>query len=192
MRSFARVLLAFALLGSAFAQAQTATITVTPSSQTTAVGSNVLVSVSIAGLLDGVAPSLGAFDLNLLFDPSILSVSNFSFGTGLDVLGLGSVQFSDVTTPGLLSIGEISLDLPADLNTLQSGAFALFTVTFQAVGTGVSALGLDINALSDAYGEALAATTINGSVSAVPLPAAVWLLLSGVLGVCGFSRRRRA
>jgi len=64
------------LLGAAPAQA--ILLAFTPSSQTVVSGSTASVSLSIAGL-DG-ATALGGFDLDLSFNPAILSLLGMSFG----------------------------------------------------------------------------------------------------------------
>jgi hypothetical protein len=186
-----RLLCALALSAAA-ASANAATISIDPSSQSSVVGSTVSATVRIADLTSGTAPALGGFDLNLSFNSSVLSFTGLAYGSGLDVLGLGSLQFSDTATAGLLNVGEISFDEVADLNSLQGDAFALFTVTFQAIAAGTSGLNLQINSLADANGLALTAATADGSVGVapVPLPAAAWLLFSGLAGLAGISRRR--
>ena len=185
-------LLSILALSIAATCANAASISIEPASQTTTVGSSLSTTIRISDLSAGSAPSLGAFDLNLAFDSAVLSFSGLSYGSGLDVLGLGSIRFSDTSAPGVLNIGEISLDAEADLNTLQNGAFDLFTVTFQAIGAGTSTLNLQINSLADAAGLDLSASTTNASVSVapVPLPAAAWLLMSGLVGLMGTARRR--
>jgi hypothetical protein len=121
-------------------------------------------------------------------------VGGITFGTGLDVLGLGlNFQGFDDTVAGLVNAFDVSLDSIADLNSLQPGAFTLFTVTFNAMSEGASLLGLTANALSSAEGSSLAAAALNGSsvsvVAPVPLPAAAWLLISGLAGAGVFRRK---
>jgi predicted extracellular nuclease len=170
-----------------------AMITVSPSSQQIAVGEVASVTVSVSDLVNGAAPSLGTFDIDLDFNPAVLSFNGWTFGTGLDVLGLGSLQGSGPVGPGLLNFFEVSLDSVADLNSLQLDAFNLFTVTFNAIAAGTSGLTLHVNALGDAEGLALPADLHNGDVAVapVPLPGALWLLTSALAAVGGVGLGRR-
>lgn len=137
----------FAGLACVGVQAQT--LTVTPSAQTVDVGDAVSVDLRISGLGDGAAPSVGVFDIDFTFDPSLLSFSTVSYGTGLDVLGLGSLQ---ATTPGAgtVNLFELSFDTADDLNAFQSDSFTLATLTFNTLAFGASQLTLSLNAVGDA------------------------------------------
>lgn len=162
-----------------------------PSGQVVGVGDAPSVDLVISGLGDGVAPSVGTFDLDVNFDAGVLNLSSVVFGTQLDVLGLGSLQFS---TPGagLVNLFELSFDLPVDLDTLQSSSFVLATLTFDALAVGASGLTITLNALGDAEGNALGADLGSGSITVsraavpVPEPAVLPLLALGVLGVMGW------
>jgi hypothetical protein len=183
MRYLFRTLLALAFVITSSAQA--AVISIDPGSITAGVGDTVILSVNIADLVAGGPPSVGAFDLDVSYNASVLSLTGSSFGTGLDVLGLGSVQTADTSAPGLANFFEVSLDSIADLNALQPGAFALLTLTFQAIGGGASPIGLVLNSLADATGAALAASVTGGvvTVNAVPLPSTAWLVLAAIAGL---------
>jgi hypothetical protein len=173
-------------------EASAAMLTVSPQASSATVGAPIAVDVLVSGLVDGAAPSLGAYDVAVAFDGAVLALSGVDFGSGLDLAGLGSIRNFDATVAGTVSVFEVSLDEIAALDLLQSGSFRLFTLLFDASAVGTSALSLSINALGDAAGSALTAGVTNStvSVSAVPLPAAAWLLLSGIGGL-GMLRRRR-
>lgn len=182
-----------ALLGiCAVAPGHAAVVVIDPATTSAIVGQSLLVNVDISDLVDGAAPSLGAFDIEVNFDPAVLAFTQLTFGDGLNVLGLGGNPQEVTEGAGAVSAFELSLDSPDDLNTLQPGAFTLFTLTFQAISAGTANLSLTLNSLADAEAFEIAATSIGSSieVAPVPLPAAVWLLLSGLLGLAGIGGGR--
>jgi hypothetical protein len=119
--------------------------------------------------------------------------------TPKDLFSLGSVTS---TTPGAGSVNvfELSLDSPSDLNGLQASAFTLVSLTFNTIAVGTSPLGLTVNALGDADGNALVATTEPGSVTVtgpttVPELDTIWLLATGTISLAmrrAFDRRGSA
>jgi hypothetical protein len=194
------VLIALTLIAAA-GPAQAISIDVVPSTQTVDLGDVVSVALTISGLGDLTAPSLGTFDLDLSFDTGILGFVGATFGDPtlgdqLDLFGLGSLT---AATPGAggVNLFQLSLDTIEDLDTLQAGAFTLATLTFNTVGAGTSALGLSLNTLGDAAGAPLLATLGAGSVTvnrgAVPVPAPATLLSFGIglAAVAGLARRGR-
>jgi len=162
--------------------AQAITVSVTPAEQTISLGSTVSVGISIDGLGDGIAPSVGTFDIDLGFDPALLSLTNVEFGTQLDVLGLGSIQ-SFSSAEGSVNLFELSLDSTSDLNAFQAPSFTLATATFSSLGSGLSLLSLNFNALGDALGAPLVASTANGLVTVIPEPSSAALIMMGIVAL---------
>ena len=160
-----------ALFSSVWANA--VTLDLLPASSSVHLGDSVQVGLRISGLGEGTAPSLGAYDFLLAFNPAVLGFGGFTFGDSilgnLDLMGFGTVAGFDSATPGQLNVFEISLDLTGDLDTLQAGAFALGTISFNTLGNGTSGLQFTSAAFSDAAGNPLSVQLGSGSVS-VPEP----------------------
>ncbi|MGF1527819.1 MAG: cohesin domain-containing protein [Candidatus Competibacterales bacterium] len=160
--------------------AQGAMIDIDPANTTVTEGENFDVDINVADLGDGVAPSLGAFDLTLAFTNNLAFVSA-AFGDQLSP----SVS---TTTPGANSVNftEVSLLDAITLDLAQAASFTLLTATFQALAPGVA--GIDFagvnDLLVDAAGDALADVDFTGaSVTVemadpgqVPLPSTLLLL----------------
>jgi hypothetical protein len=163
-------------------------------STTVSQGTQAAVTLSIAGLGGGTA--LGAYDVNVGFNPSLLSFSSATYGDPrlgdqLNLEGFGTVT---ATTPGTgtVELFELSLDFPSVLTSSQAQAFTLVSLDFNTIGIGSSSLLLSSNALADQYGNSLTASLQNGSVTvtrSVPEPGTLGLLGMGLL-VSRFGRRR--
>lgn len=174
--------------------AQAVIIKVTPMQSNTVTGSVVGVNLDITGLGQDSAPSVGGYDIGLSFDPSILKLKAVYFGDPLlgdqlDLFGLGSLQLMSPQA-GMVNLVQISLDLPADLDAMQAQAFTLARIEFDAIGVGTTTLGLQLNALADANGDALSAQLQGGLLgvagggsepgTSVPEPDTAILLLAGL------------
>jgi hypothetical protein len=173
------------------APVQAITIDLVPELQAVDLNTPVSVDVTISGLGDATAPSLGSFDLNILYDPNILSFSGssgISFGQQLDLFNLGSVQMIDNSTLGIVNLLQVSLDFADDLNSLQLSSFTMATLTFDTLFEGVSPLSVTANALGDANGNPLTAD-LNGaeikvtSTATIPEPTTGFLLAMGLAGL---------
>jgi hypothetical protein len=167
-------------------------LSIVPEQDAFRVGATGIVDVVASGLTHAVdGGSIGGYDLNVSFDPSLLAYSSTTFGTGLNVSGLGDIQSSGVSAPGQLETLEVSFDTAQALAALQPNSFVLFSLAFTGLAPGTSALTLGTLSMSDAGGNPLGADVHDASVNVtpVPLPAAVWLLLSAVGGAYGVTLR---
>jgi len=190
MRGFVlSVVLTISILLSS-ASAMAITIGFNPTDQIVNVGAPVSVGLTISGLGDFATPSLSTFDLDVLFDPTILAFSTAVFGDQLDLFGTGSIQKITPGT-GAVNLFELSLELPGDLDNLQKGSFTLAMLTFDTLALGTSPLSISINTLGDAEGQGLIADTQVGSVAAVPEPGTLLLISSGLAGVAYLRRRSK-
>lgn len=133
----------------------------------TAVQGNPLdVEVLILGLGDGATPSLGAFDLTLSWDPTVLGFNSIGFGGALGDEAMGEALTGVVNNPDNAMVSEVSLLLPADLIANQSDTFTLFTVTFDTIMTGSTPLDLTPNdPLADELGLPLTAEFIGANIT---------------------------
>ncbi len=170
------------------------TISFDPVDQDVLSGEQAFVDIVISGLGDYTPPSLGMFDLDILFDPTVLSFNSAVYGDPVlgDQLDLsGFVSYTN-TIPeyGNVNLFELSFDSPYDLDTWQAGSFTLATLSFDTLALGSSSLDVYINSLSDAWASPLYATVQSGNVNVVPEPGTLLLVGSG-LAVIGFLRKRK-
>ncbi len=180
-------ILAIGLL-SASSAAQAISLSFDPPSHDVPVGSPVAVNLVISGLADAAAPSLGSFDLDLVYDPLLLVLTGVAFGDPvlgdqLDLAGFGSISGFDGSLAGTLNLFEISIDLVTDLDALQAGSFTLATLSFDALAAGTSFLEIASASLKlgDSLGDPLSSDLTPGSITVIPEPAAVTLTLIGIL-----------
>ena len=151
-----------------------------PSAPTVTPGDLLSVDVFISGLGNGVPPSVGAFDLDIAFDPGILTPIAVVFGPFLGDPSLFEALVStDFSIPGIADIAETSLLHSAELDALQPSNFSLATLTFAAIGSGQSLLSFvgDVR-VDDAFGIKLA----------IPEPGTALLLALGLLALLQFTR----
>lgn len=184
---FHTLLAAIAALYLTCGQVQAATISLNPASQSVSLGNQISIQLNMDFSGD---PTLGG-GVDILYNSSLLSFASFSFDAGLG------------DDPLLQRQPDV---LPGTLNGLAFGNFdglsgpsIVGTLIFNTIGAGVANFTLAENVLP-AGGFFSAATfdqqavTYSGAsvnVTAVPLPAACWLMLSG-LGVLGGLRKRMA
>ena len=188
--------------------AQAVTLDLNPLNQSVTVGETVSIDVQISGLGDMTTPSLQAFDLNINFDPTLLSFSSATFGdptlgdlVGLpDPLNLGPVMGTDDSIPGVVAINEVSF-APADDFNVQPDSFILATLDFIAISPGTSNLDLDVLDLVDTALQPIPVMGIPGSTTVIVMARSVTtpepgfdifgLTLLLVLGGYSFAQRQK-
>ncbi len=183
---FGHIALGIIIVVAMVAHGQAAIVEIAPATQTATVGGTASIDIIVDGLAAGGPDSLGAFELNLSYDPAVLTFDAVLFGSLLGDESLGeSIRITDDTTPGLLRLAEVSLLTPIELDVLQPASFTLATVAFIGASLGHSVLNLSGVVLSDSLGTSIPVSgtvPANGAsvhVTAIPEPTgcAVWLLL---------------
>jgi len=152
-------------------------ITTTPSETTVTSGDTLMLDISTPGL----GTTLGAFDITISYDPTLLSfnAAATNFGTSLgDTTLFEAIAFAQGTSPGSIEIAETSLLSTDDLASLQAGGppFDLADLSFTALGSGPADF------------EVVSAVGVTGNV---PEPASWSLLLAGLPLVAALRRRQR-
>lgn len=138
-------------------------ISVVPSSQSLTLSDLVSVDIVASDLGNGGPDSISAYDIELVFDPTILQFNSFALGNNLDLGILGSFG-SEQNLGTSIKVDEVSFESSVDLDSLQAASFTLFTLNFSAIGTGTSMLMSNILSISDASGfNLLNPNTINNS-----------------------------
>jgi hypothetical protein len=171
----------------AWSTSTAAVVTHTPTTAATIAGAPVVVDVRISDL--GAGNSLGAFDLDLGYDPALVSFSSVAFGPALGNPALfEALTGVSAALPGVIDFSEVSLLTPAELAAAQGSSFSLATLTFMGVGTGTAAFSiLGTSILSDAFGRPLPISPLKP----IPEPESVFPLGLGLAALTALRRQRR-
>ena len=168
-----------------------ATLSITPSTQTKFVGQSASVDVELSGSL------VGAFDLDVSWNSAIVSFSSIDFSSELGIFNVETL--GDFTAlANSINAYNVSLLSVAELGALQGDPVLLFTLNFTALSVGISPVNITlVNSLGDENGiQVDPLTIVNGEIKVInrdggeiPEPA-TYLLFSGGLAILAVLRRR--
>ena len=133
------------------------------------------VDLQISDLGQLAAPSLGAFDINLEFDATALTLKDIILGDQLNLGGFGILSGSTPTATGV-NVFVNSLDFPGVLDSTQADRFTLATFSFIPQQAGLVNFDLAVNDLGDSLGNPLFPTTLDGTsvlIAGAPPPTPV-------------------
>jgi hypothetical protein len=159
----------------------------------------VSLDIVVSGLGNFGPDSLGAFDVFMGYDATVLSFSGYSLNNLLGDLGGQAIDSSAGDLGGSVNIAEVSLLAAAMLDALQPDEFILASLNFDvldlAIGATTELSILPGAVLSSAFGQPLSVTgglsaTIEGR-AAVPLMGTLWLLLGGFISWSAARRLRK-
>ncbi len=161
------------------------------------------------GLLSG---SLGVFDVNAVGDTFVLpadgsltvTASGFTDGFPNGVYPLTRVASQGAPVLEFLSIGSTAADFAVNFQDTNAGVLSpfssscevdatsgiCFVALFDESGTGNDIATASLGISGDLSDENLG--TILYEFSVVPVPAAVWLFGTALIGLIGFGKRRRS
>jgi len=175
----------FTMLGVLVTTAEAATVSLIPNFTQTSVGDTVTLSIEgsdFTGNTDG-----GSFQTT--WDPAVLQLAGFSVAN--PPWDLSFVSDSN-PNDGLLDTFSVGTSLAGGTGQ----AFSIGTLTFDVVGEGTTLVSMIDDPVFGGWSQpgTVPITVIyeGATVTAVPVPAAVWLFGSGLLGLVGISRRKKA
>ena len=190
------VLSLFVLLAAASAHA-IPVLQFNPSDSEGSVGDTIEVDLLVDLTASGY---LGGYDISFTFDTSVVNLIDVVFGSGLDVPG-GNPSFQDVyidNANGFVGLSEYSEDDPFDLADFQEALFPLLTLTFDAVGAGLTGLNFDTtyleNELNIAYADVNAldgSICIDCGVEPVSEPMSAGFVALAFAGLLGWRKLAR-
>jgi hypothetical protein len=174
-------------------------LSVQPDTTFAANGDLVSLDIVVSGLGNFGPDSLGAFDVFMGYDATVLSFSGYSLNNLLGDLGGQAIDSSAGDLGGSVNIAEVSLLAAAMLDALQPDDFIMASLNFDvldlAIGATTELSILPGAVLSSAFGQPLSVTgglsaTIEGR-AAVPLMGTLWLLLGGFISWSAARRLRK-
>lgn len=187
-KKFLMIMAALGLLGLVAGQASANTVSFVEGTSITTGGVSPI-TLTLQG--DFSTDPVDGGDMIISWDSSVLNIASAAAATGWSIA-------TDPIIPGSGSLGFSSTWDGAGQNSGVNQQFASFT--FDVVGAAGSFT--DVAAISDALFGGWAGVGVGNiptdyvdiqvGVSAVPVPATAWLMLSGLMGIVGVARRKRS
>jgi hypothetical protein len=187
------------------------TINLSTAATTYHVGQGFSVDFRIDGLTGATGDSLSAFDIDVLFDGTLLQLTGYGFTdpasnrNELDLPEAGSFGFNGAATASgnVIDALGVSGNSAEALDAGQGGGFRFLTLSFQALAASAStAIEIDLSDngllfldsgfgnLDARFGASRVAFAITQDTSAVPEPGSLALLAIGAAGMLLAGRRR--
>ena len=166
-----------------------------PPAQTSYSSDIVSVSIIIADLGHLVPLSLSAFDLNIEFDPSVLSYTGYSLFDQLGDVGFFDAEDFSLgeDSPGFVNISEVSYLPNSDLWNLQPSSFVLAELFFSVnalVSTQTTNLSFESIDLVDVNGDTINISAVNNASITATVSSPASLLLMSMALIVMFVRQK--
>ena len=174
----------------AAASAEATTIELVPLNSPQLVGGSFDVEIQLSGLGAGAAPSVKSFDLDVTFDPSVVSFLSITFATELGDPDTETIYGGSLAGVGVVDLFQVSLLAPLVLDGLQGSTVLLATLHFSADVFGTSDLDFSQTLVGDGAGAPLAPSPVSSSLEVIPEPSTALLVACGLLAIAGRRRPR--
>ena len=162
-----------------FSTAYSATIALLPDQQTVGIGETFSVDIVGTGFAD-----LAGGEFDLIYNDSVFVINSITIDPYWDFFPDGGAK------NGLDRWSFIAFDTFG--NTPAAGDFVIATIDLVSLSEGISTIDFSNTFFSNGLTELLPDLTgTEITVSAIPMPATAWLLLSG-LGLLGYTAKRKS
>lgn len=187
-RAVSALIASLAALAAVPAQAQT--LSFTPAASVVSLGETVELDIVLSDR--PAATPVGFFDLDVGFNPAVLSFLDMTLTDALGDISLG--QAVNASLPPDLAGGVLNLSVLSLLPNLagQSTSPVLGRVSFSAIGVGDAGIGFGFTAIEDLVGNTMSFAAVDAAISVVPEPATFWMLGAGLLALSAAAARRRS